>query len=402
MKLKCQPEDFVVNEVSGRKPTQGPFALYELRKRGIGTLEALQTYQREFDLPAGYVAHAGLKDRHAVTTQFITVRNGAAQDFHAESFQLRYLGRTAKPLTADDIVANRFSIVLRSLDATEVATIRQRLSVVERRGYLNYFDEQRFGSLGASGEYIAAAWCQKNYERALWLALAEHNAHDRREEREQKAILRDHWGDWQLCKDRLDRSHRRSIVTYLVDHPEGFRKAFALLNPNLRGLYLSAFQSAVWNRMLALLVSDSLDDQTASGVQIADLTVPIDIPGGLCDRLPLPSVRLKQSDAALRSLMDRALQPFDMRWRDMKVSFPRDRWFSKAQRATCIQPANLAAEFSTDEIYDGHQKLTLSFELPRGCYATMLIKTLTTAEQMADDVTLTEATKSRTGDCDQP
>ena len=34
---------------------------------------------------------------------------------------------------------------------------------------IGYFDDQRFGSVGESGEFIGRAWCLGNYERALWL-----------------------------------------------------------------------------------------------------------------------------------------------------------------------------------------------------------------------------------------
>lgn len=380
MKLKCVPEDFVVEEVSQREPTRGAFALYELWKRGIGTPEALQIFQRECEIAAQRVSHAGLKDRHAVTIQRITVKDGPPDHFDHDCFRLRYLGTTPKPLSAEDILANRFQITLRSLSEAEARGLQQQVRQIEQHGYLNYFDEQRFGSLGPSGEFIAAHWCRKNYERALWLALAEHNSHDRPQERQQKAILRDGWGQWQHCKDQLDRSHRRSIVTYLVDHPEGFRKAFALLKPTLRGLYLSAFQSAVWNRMLGFVVAEAPVIGHRPALVIAGETLPAAVPSEILPEIPLPSARLKKPGPPLSGWMVRALEPFGMQPAEMKVSFPRDRWFSRARRATIVRPNQLCAAADADELNAGRQKLTLSFELPRGCYATMLIRSLTAVD----------------------
>ena len=118
-------------------------------------------------------------------------------------------------------------------------------------GLPNYFDDQRFGSLGYSGEFIAHAWLVGNHERALELALAEANPFDRSGIKGQKAILRAHWGQWTEAKARLERSSARSIVTYLVDHPTDFRGAFARLRREFRTLYFSAFQSHLWNLILA-------------------------------------------------------------------------------------------------------------------------------------------------------
>ncbi len=85
-----------------------------------------------------------------------------------------------------------------------------------------------------------------DYERALYLAIAEANSHDRPREKEQKEILRQLWGNWLECKAKLDRSHRRSIVTYLVDHPTDFKaRALALLRSDLRSIYMAGISEVI-------------------------------------------------------------------------------------------------------------------------------------------------------------
>ena len=380
MKLKRNPEDFIVTELNSREPTAGSFALYRLSKRSIGTLEALQIAQRSWNIAPKSVNHAGLKDRHADTQQLITIRNGPKADFEQDLFLLEYLGQTPTPVEAADIVGNGFDIVLRSLSADEASDIESRAARINEFGYPNYFDQQRFGSLGPSLEFIAAKWCQKDYERATWLALAEYNSHDNAEEREQKQILRDNWGRWIECKQLLSRSHRRSVVTYLCDHPDKFRKAFALINEDLRGIYLSAFQSAVWNRMLGITIDAADDDGSVTErIVIGDTALPFGIPPNVTIdmQLQLPSARCKGLDAESQARCDAALQPYGMTLSDMKISFPRDRWFSRAQRNCVIRPDDLTTATSDDEDYSGRQKVALSFSLPRGCYATMLVKSLT-------------------------
>jgi tRNA pseudouridine13 synthase len=380
MKLKRNPEDFIVTEINSREPTTGSFALYRLSKRSIGTLEALQIAQRSWNVAPKSVDHAGLKDRHADTQQLITIRNGPKARFEQELFLLEYLGQTPTPIEAADIVGNEFEIVLRSLPIDAATEIESRAAKVGTLGYPNYFDQQRFGSLGPSLEFVAAKWCQKDYERATWLALAEYNSHDDAEEREQKQLLRDNWGEWIECKQLLNRSHRRSVVTYLCDHPDKFRKAFALINEDLRGIYLSAFQSAVWNRMLGITLDDAAPDgPVAERIAIGDASLPFgSSPNVTAEmQLQLPSARCKGLDEKTRALCDAALQPYGMTLPDMKISFPRDRWFSRAQRNCLIRPDNLTAATSDDEDYPGRQKVSLSFSLPRGCYATMLVKSLT-------------------------
>ena len=67
----------------------------------------------------------------------------------------------------------------------------------------------------------------------------------------EKVALRAHWGDWTALKGKLPKGHARSLVDYLTSHPTDFKGAVARLRPELQGLYLSAYQSFLWNRMLA-------------------------------------------------------------------------------------------------------------------------------------------------------
>ena len=75
MKLKRQPEDFRVEElplVEGGD--RGRFGFYRLTKRGVGTLEAIEEIRRRrWNLSGRQIGYGGLKDRHAVTIQYLTI-----------------------------------------------------------------------------------------------------------------------------------------------------------------------------------------------------------------------------------------------------------------------------------------------------------------------------------------
>ena len=78
-----------------------------------------------------------------------------------------------------------------------------------------------------------------------------------RESRLRRPFFATYWGQWAEAKARLERSSTRSIVTYLVDHPTDFRARFARLRREFRTLYFSAFQSHLWNLMLARWIERS-------------------------------------------------------------------------------------------------------------------------------------------------
>ena len=94
-------------------------------------------------------------------------------------------------------------------------------------------------------------------------------------------------------------------------------------------------------------------------------------------KIPLISARTRQLDPHLCELADAALQNYDMSMADMKVSFPRDRFFSRALRSCWLCPQQLRSEVSPDDMHTWSTKLDLAFALPSGSYATMVVRALT-------------------------
>ncbi|MEX2174156.1 MAG: tRNA pseudouridine(13) synthase TruD [Pirellulaceae bacterium] len=384
MKLKRLPEDFQVEEQIGLVPQGGPFALYKLTKQALGTPEAIDAILLHWNLSRGQIAYAGMKDRHALTTQFVTIKGGPRRGLAQTNLKLEYVGQANRPLEARDITANRFAVVLRDLTADEQAAAIRTLAAIAQDGLPNYFDEQRFGSLGESGDFIVKPWCLGDYERAVWLALAEPNVHDRPSDREQKRLLRDNWGDWPRCKGLLDRSHRRSIITFLADKPDNFRRAIALIRQDLRSIWMAAFQSHLWNQILAGLLGkvcqpEQLVWQTIGRRDVPFPTVLDDAQREVLSQtlLPLPSARLHLDEGPLKQLYDPVLAAEGMEMRLIRVKYPRDSFFSKGERPALFRPGDVAHEAAADEVYSGRQKLTLRFTLPRGSYATILVKRVT-------------------------
>ncbi len=385
MKLKQQPVDFEVEELTAVTPgTEGPFALYRLEKRGWTTPDAVQAIRRRWRLTPGRVSYGGLKDRHAHTVQYLSIFRGPQRRLTHHQITLEYLGQVPEPYTARDIRANRFRVTLRDLGPAEVERARQALHEVRRDGIANYFDDQRFGSVTGE-EFVARLMVQGRYEEALREALAAPYEHDRAAQKQEKAILRTHWGDWTTCKARLPRGHARSLVDYLVTHPTDFRGALARLRPELRGLYLSAYQSHLWNRMLARWLEQHLRAEQLIHVRQRRGEVPMF--RGLDEgqrlelahlQLPLPSARVHLGPADPRlALMTMVLAEEGLEPGQLKLKGFREMFFSKGERAALCLPAALQEEAGEDERHPGREKLTFSCELPRGAYATLLVKRIT-------------------------
>lgn len=387
MKLKRTSDDFLVEEISSLAVGEGRHALYRLTKRGLGTPEALAAIARRWKLPRGQPACAGLKDRHAVTSQLVTVDRGPRRGLSQSNLKLEYLGQVDRPVQSTDIAANRFTVVVRDLTTAQTDRLEGLLAAAAREGLPNYFDQQRFGSVGESGEFMAGAWCRGDHERALWLVLADPDAYDGPRQKSAKAVVREHWGQWEVCRQAWAGSPYQAALTHLATNRSDFRGAVHRLPAEQRRLWLAAFQSELWNRLLAATIRQRCTAVQLRWTAIGGSSVPFyhDLDAqqlaflASCG-LPLPSARTHLEEGPLRALLEHVLADAGLQLRDMKADNLRDSFFSKGDRAAIYMPRQLRHEVAADELYPGRHKATLRFELPRGCYATILVRRLTLEE----------------------
>jgi tRNA pseudouridine13 synthase len=385
MKLKRQLEDFQVEELPAVSPSErGRYMFYRLTKRGLGTIEAIEAICRRWNLSSRRVSYGGLKDRHAVTIQYLTVLDGPRRSMHESSFDLEPIGQLAHPYGPQYFRGNRFAIVVRDLTRERAAQAMVQIEQAASDGMPNYFDDQRFGSVGVSGQFIGHVWLKGDHETALRLALAEPNPFDRSGVKAQKAILRTYWGQWAEAKARLDRSSTRSIVTYLVDHPSDFRGAFARLKRELRSLYFSAFQSHLWNLILSRWIERNTrtDQRVMLDLKAGVLAFPSDLEPdqravSTATSLPLPCTRTPMPEGTLGEIISEVLTPFQLTWSDLRVRHLKDVFFSKGTRAALVFPGQLQVERIDDDLHPGREALRLAFDLGKGSYATILVKRIT-------------------------
>ena len=140
LELRSVPEDFEVEEIPVYRPSgDGEHVFAFIEKRGLTTPDAKA---------AGW---AGLKDRHALTRQWISIW-GADLDAvrSAEVDGVRVLQAALHPqkLRTGHLKANRFRLRLRQFEAGRIDDLRRTLSLIEADGLPNYYGEQRFGRDG--------------------------------------------------------------------------------------------------------------------------------------------------------------------------------------------------------------------------------------------------------------
>ena len=389
MRYKVRPEDFVVEErIRLRLLPVGDFAVYRVRKRGVTTLSVQRQMAQALGVPQADVVFPALKDKEAVAVQHVAVRTAGPERLAGKGFQAQLLGHSSHPLSPTDISANRFILVLRDLSAAEAVGIQERAARVAQLGLPNYFDEQRFGSLAPGEDHIAKRILQRDADGALRAYFTQPFVGDPAPVLKFKTFAAAHWGDWNALFEAAPRpSNFRSVLTYLRDHPTDDpeeralhgRKALNLITQRLLSIYLSAYQSLLWNRIAGRYL-EAVTRGMSRSVEIAREQLPLYDELPQIDRdfaIPLPNHRASYADPTLAAIATQVLKEEGLTLNDLKARILKRAYLPKGKRPLLLFPEETSCSPpEDDDRFQGRQKMLVSLTLPRGSYATLALKAL--------------------------
>lgn len=322
--IKARPADFFVQELSDTEPTgEGEHVLFEIRKIGLTTHEAIRRVASALRIDARDVGHAGMKDKHAVTQQRLTalgVTEADVMGLRSDDLQVLWAARHSRKLKKGHLKGNRFAVRVRGCQPTDVVKLRPVLNEVARRGLPNYFGEQRFGMYG------------DNAERGF-------------------ALLRDG------------------------------NSAIRKVPRKTREILLHAAQSAVFNAVVAERI------QTLDRLLPGDVAMKTDSGGcfivgdvaaeqprcaewEISPAGPLPGPKLLPAEGEAAAIEAAIFERFGITPDAFAVA---GRSFPGERRAMRVRPEDVELAAGIDE-YGPH--ITVAFSLPKGCYATVLMREL--------------------------
>lgn len=418
MIIRRYPEDFRVRELlssafsRGIVPLAGgsppaadhPHAVYILEKSSLTTPEATSQLAAAFKARAGLVEYAGLKDKHAVTSQHVSLNwaslkpDGPASSrieppplrIDRERWNASLLGFSARPIAADCIDHNHFDIVVRGASRADVGEVRARARALARGDapgratIVNYFGDQRFGSARHAEGFIALHLVHARFEDALRLAIATPARKDTGKKRIFTRAAARHWGNFKSLAKALPACPERAAIETLAEG-KGFKEAFAALPAFLQQISIEAYQSHLWNRIAARAATQGVT--TAKVFTAEDDFGPLAFPSaaalppGLLNLdLPLPAPDAVPP-AQWRSTYDAVLAEDGVSLDRLKIPGMRRPFFGTASRPLLVDATNLELgkaepDESASKTSPKNLKFSVSFDLPRGAYATIVLRAL--------------------------
>ncbi|MBS3169687.1 tRNA pseudouridine(13) synthase TruD [Candidatus Woesearchaeota archaeon] len=334
--IKHLPEDFIVKEISRITPQkQGRYCYVLLRKRQRNTLDVVQEIARQLHTKEKQIGFAGSKDRQGITEQVISLA-GTGKDkiaaLNLRNAECVILGYGNTPITLGDLQGNAFEIVVRDL---------QEDMEKENLGFSpfleNYFDEQRFSTQNVA---VGKALIQKDFAGAV-----------------------------RLISNTVGLAH-------LDDHPADFVGALKKVPSRLLRMYVHALQSALWNRTAAAylqrkgILEKSIDYSQGKLVFVKDTQRLLGI------NIPLVGFgELPTDDDEIKEIITRLLTEEKIEQNNFVIKQIPELTVEGELRQLIVPIGNIEiGSIEDDEIFFGKKKMKVCFTLPKGSYATMVVK----------------------------
>ena len=380
--IKARPEDFVVEEKADLplRPA-GPFRVYRLRKRGWTTDDLLRHLARTLGISPEAISYGGRKDKHGLTVQHIAVLDGRDFSRTEGDFSLESLGLMDRPMGPDLIRANAFRVTIR--DLADTGTLLRNLEETKASGVPNYFDDQRFRSYDPERGFFAEKVLRRHWNGALQVYLTSVPAGSKGPERERRKALFERWKDWPACLELARNTVERKIFGYLIGHPREFCRALHLVPADEVSMQYSAYQAHLWNEVLRSLVKTEVSaPASVSGSEGGYL-----IWRKLEERaraffaeliIPTPAARMDIRSEDVRAGYGRVFRDAQIGLAEFRTKALSRVYFKSSPRRALVIPDRLEVTGEApDDLHPGRKSFTLAFELPRGSYATMVVKRLT-------------------------
>ncbi len=309
-KLRRSPEDFVVDEISILPPVveNGRFVVAKVWHRNWEANRLVRRLASNLHVGRMRVGFAGTKDGRAVATQLMSF-NAPLEDVAALSIpdvRVTDVYRANRMITIGDLIGNRFDILVSDLDpAVDLADSCEKARAIldAAGGFPNYFGVQRFGSVRPITHLIGKDLTREDFEGAVMRYVANPLMEDSEVSEARRTLQETRDFERALREFPPKLTFERSLIGHLVQKPGDYLGALRTLPQNLLMMFVHAYQSYLFNRMLSERVRSGLSLRTPV---VGDLVLPLD-KNGLPDHdTPIPVTEDNLDKATKNALQGKA------------------------------------------------------------------------------------------------
>lgn len=260
--LKTLPEDFIVREISSppRQKDNGDYSIATVTARNWETNRMVRLMSRSMGVSRDRIGFAGTKDKRAVTTQLMSVYGTEElwKKVDLKDIEIRDIYRGASGIDIGDLIGNEFEIAVRDciMDPALIKdTVEADVSIIKKTGgFPNYFGVQRFGAVRPVTHLVGERLVRGDIEGAVRTYISfttEEEAEELRLKR--KELETTNVSEWNTVFPTIPpaMAFEKMMVGVLVNEPEDWVGAIEILPTNLQMMFVHAYQSWLFNEMLS-------------------------------------------------------------------------------------------------------------------------------------------------------
>jgi tRNA pseudouridine13 synthase len=410
--IKALPADFFVREVTNRtEGTDGKYLIAELTKENWDTHNVVREISRRLRVSRNRIGFAGTKDKFAVTTQKISIWDTDETELERVNIadvSLEPIGRSNKTVSLGDLYGNAFIIVIRAIEGSKEA-ITAKIGAITNEldtagGMPNFFGIQRFGMNRPITHVVGRHLIHGRIKDAVLSYISDIFPEESEEAKHARVLCKN--GDLKECLKQMPLflRYERAMLNELIKsggeelREAQFRAAFAVLPKNLQRLFVHAYQAYLFNLVVSHRMKHDLPFNEAvvgdvvcfhNELGFAD---PDKVENVTEDKLEGINRLIKRGRAFVTGpifgseseLADGAEGAIERKVLEEEKGALTNFYLekipelsSKGTRRPLLVPIKLNATISEDERNPERGKAVLEFFLPKGSYATVLLREYT-------------------------
>jgi len=418
-------KDFIVKEITSNgnileikddyqahsfsEDSKDRYTTFNLIKVNKDSFEALREISQALRVPLHLIYYSGLKDKCSISVQKVSVKGNFVEKLKKLKLRdlfFRSIKPTKKAIKIGGNKGNNFTIVIRNIK--NVGKIKERIediiNILNLKGFPNYFGLQRFGTFRTNSHVVGRYLLENNYERAFNEFVTTNYSTESPHIQLMRQNLKIS-GDLEEFYENFPKSMKfeRDMVKYLIDHPGDYKGTFTTLPVDLKNLLISAFQSYLFNKMITLRVKKGfslfepvngdiisiLDDDKG---YITQIKYKYGERGGRYDKYLKKAIKLNRATIVvpivgyetdldelplIKAVFEELIEQEGIDKNIFRSNVLRDIEFKGAIKAMTVKPIGLKViQFEDDDIFPDKKKLKIEYSLPKGSYATVLLREL--------------------------
>ncbi len=396
-KLRKTPEDFQVDEISILPPAdpEGKFVIAKVWHRNWEANRLVRRLGSNLRIGRAKIGFAGTKDGRSVSTQLMSFNAPieAVQSLAIPDVEIHDAYRARRMISIGDLVGNKFKIGVADIDVgvdakTVCDSVKAKLDSIG--GFPNFFGIQRFGSVRPITHLIGKDLIRGDFEGAVMRYVANPMDEESSEANDARRALQESKDFERAFREfPMKLSFERTMIGHIKDNPNDYLGALRLLPYNLLMMFVHAYQSYLFNRILSERIRKGMSLREP---EVGDLVLPLsktNVPDHdnsilvSVDNLEKATRNAKEGKAFVSGLLYGTESIFaGGRMGEIERKIVEDEEISKLDfQIVGLREASskgsrreILSSYEDLAINVGEAEATFQFTLTKGCYATTLMR----------------------------